>query len=118
MRVCSVRMAMSGGVMLSMALICVTFFSLVSTSLGESRDEVSNAGKSGTNKSVYTVYGRGQADDYLPDPVVASRSTARRKPQRTRFELPDAFFWVGVPIFLMIFLSVLVSLLKDMPDST
>lgn len=67
----------------------------------------------GTPK-VTAVYGV-SSDDYLPMKEEARqhlRPNLRHRGSRVSFDLPDAFFFIGGPIFLLIFLRVLVIFLN------
>ncbi len=59
---------------------------------------------------VTAVYGI-SADDYLPT-VESTKSQlrpkVRRAASRPAFDLPDAFYFIGGPIFILLFLSILV----------
>ena len=63
-----------------------------------------------TRAGVTAVYGI-SADDYLP---ATANMRQQMNPQvrgarsRPSFDLPDAFFFIGAPIFLLLFLRVLV----------
>jgi hypothetical protein len=59
---------------------------------------------------VTVVYGV-TADDYLPAKEVARRHlrpNVRKAATRPNFDLPDAFYFIGGPVFLLILLRVLV----------
>lgn len=67
---------------------------------------------------VTAVYGVG-ADDYLPVKEVARqhlRPRVRRNVSRPAFNLPDAFFFIGAPVFILIFLRVLVIFLNGFEE--
>lgn len=67
---------------------------------------------------VTAVYGVG-VDDYLPLKDVARkhlRPNVRRNVSRPVFDLPDAFFFIGAPVFLLIFLRVLVIFLNGFEE--
>ena len=67
---------------------------------------------------VTAVYGVG-ADDYLPSKQVARqylRPNVRRKVSNPSFNLPDAFFFIGAPVFILIFLRVLVIFLNGFEE--
>jgi hypothetical protein len=67
---------------------------------------------------VTAVYGVG-ADDYLPLKDVARqhlRPNVRRNISRPSFNLPDAFFFIGAPVFILIFLRVLVIFLNGFEE--
>ena len=67
---------------------------------------------------VTAVYGV-NADDYLPLKQVARqhlRPNVRRNVSRPAFDLPDAFFFVGAPVFILIFLRVLVIFLNGFEE--
>lgn len=66
----------------------------------------------GESTKVTAVYGV-TADDYLPKKEQASYSDLKkakkyRGASRPIFDLPDAFYFIGGPIFLLILLRVLV----------
>ena len=68
---------------------------------------------------VTAVYGV-TADDYLPSIEVARqhlRPNLRRSSSRPTFDLPDAFYFIGGPIFLIILLRVLVIFLNGFEES-
>lgn len=68
--------------------------------------------------SVTAVYGV-DADDYLPLKEVARqhlRPNVRRSSSRPAFDLPDAFFFIGAPVFLVIFLRVMVIFLNGFEE--
>ncbi|MDF7807311.1 hypothetical protein P4E94_07675 [Pontiellaceae bacterium B12219] len=64
-----------------------------------------------TKKRVTAVYGV-TADDYLPTEKYSAsdyiRPKVKRRVSRPVFDLPDAFYFIGGPIFLLILLRVLV----------
>ncbi len=67
---------------------------------------------------VTAVYGVG-VDDYLPLKKVARqhlRPNLRRNVSHPAFDLPDAFFFIGAPIFILIFLRVLVIFLNGFEE--
>lgn len=41
------------------------------------------------------------------------RPEIRRKQSRVAFNLPDSFFYMAVPVFLLVFIRIYVSLLDD-----
>lgn len=68
---------------------------------------------------VTAVYGVG-ADDYLPMKETARqhlRPNVRESGSRVAFELPDAFYFIGGPIFLLVFLRVLVIFLNGFEET-
>jgi len=67
---------------------------------------------------VTAVYGV-TADDYLPSIEVARqhlRPNVRKAASRPGFDLPDAFYFIGGPIFLLILLRVLVIFLNGFEE--
>ena len=67
---------------------------------------------------VTAVYGVG-VDDYLPSKQVARqylRPNVRRNASTPSFNLPDAFFFIGAPVFILIFLRVLVIFLNGFEE--
>jgi hypothetical protein len=103
-----------------MALACASSVS-ADTNGYDSKDVASKAGNTSTQASVYAVYGGNQAEDFLPyemKPVNTSGKEKRKPYSRPRFEFPEVFYVVGIPILLILFISLLVSLLKEMPDTT
>lgn len=67
---------------------------------------------------VTAVYGI-SADDYMP--TTESRRNQykpkiRRSKSRPSFNLPDAFYFIGGPIFILSFLSVLVIFINDFEE--
>ena len=64
---------------------------------------------------VTSVYGI-TADDYLPSVKELARKHLRPQmdfeSSRPRFDLPDAFYYIGGPIFLILFLQVIVIFLN------
>ncbi len=67
---------------------------------------------------VTVVYGI-SADDYLPS-ARSLKNQARPKPRKTAsrpsFHLPDAFYFIGGPIFIFLFLSILVVFLNEFEE--
>jgi hypothetical protein len=73
-------------------------------------------GKAATR--VTAVYGV-STDDYLPLKDVARkhlRPNVRRNISRPSFNFPDAFFFIGAPVFILIFLRVLVIFLNGFEE--
>jgi hypothetical protein len=67
---------------------------------------------------VTAVYGI-SADDYLPTVESAKsqlRPKVRRSSSRPSFDLPDAFYFIGGPIFILLFLSILVVFLNGFEE--
>ena len=67
---------------------------------------------------VTSVYGI-SADDYLPSIETARkilRPSVRRTTSKPSFDLPDAFYFIGGPIFLLLFLRVLVIFLNGFEE--
>ena len=70
-------------------------------------------------QSVTAVYGV-NADDYLPVKEQARRQLRpkmREKTSRASFDLPDAFYFIGGPVFILIFLRVLVIFLNGFEET-
>lgn len=68
--------------------------------------------------TVTAVYGV-SADDYLPSQEIARkqlRPGVRSRKTRPQFNLPDAFYFIGGPIFLFLFLRVLVIFLNGFEE--
>jgi len=68
---------------------------------------------------VTAVYGLG-AEDYLPMKESARRQLRphlRESGSRVAFDLPDAFYFIGGPVFLLIFLRVLVIFLNGFEEA-
>ena len=82
---------------------------------------LSTAPTASSNESarvVTAVYGI-SADDYMP--TTESRRNqykpkVRRSKSRPSFNLPDAFYFIGGPIFILLFLSVLVIFINDFEE--
>ncbi|MCF7818141.1 MAG: hypothetical protein K9M54_09695 [Kiritimatiellales bacterium] len=67
---------------------------------------------------VTSVYGI-SADDYLPTAESARnrlRPQVRGSASHPAFDLPDAFYFIGGPIFLLLFLRVLVIFLNGFEE--
>ncbi len=67
---------------------------------------------------VTSVYGI-SADDYLPTVESARRQLRpqfRKQASRCSFDLPDAFYYIGGPIFFLLFLRVLVIFLNGFEE--
>ena len=67
---------------------------------------------------VTAVYGI-SADDYLPTAESARnqlRPKIRRSASRPAFDLPDAFYFIGGPIFILLFLSILIIFLNGFEE--
>ncbi|WP_372795792.1 hypothetical protein [Pontiella sp.] len=67
--------------------------------------------------AVTRVYGL-TAEDYLPDTTPGDflNPNVRRSASRPSFDLPDAFFFIGGPVFLLILLRVLVIFLNGFEE--
>ena len=67
---------------------------------------------------VTAVYGI-SADDYLPSVEALRQQTrpdVRPALSRPSFDLPDAFYFIGGPIFILLFLRVLVIFLNEFEE--
>ena len=67
---------------------------------------------------VTSVYGV-SADDYLPSITTLkkqARPNVRRAASHPAFYLPEAFYFIGGPIFLILFLRVLVNFLNGFEE--
>jgi len=67
---------------------------------------------------VTAVYGVG-VDDYLPLKEVARqhlRPNVRSNASHPGLDLPDAFFFIGAPVFILIFLRVMVIFLNGFEE--
>ena len=67
---------------------------------------------------VTSVYGI-SSDDYLPSVETARktlRPQIRRSTSRPSFDLPDAFYFIGGPIFLILFLRILIIFLNGFEE--
>ena len=67
---------------------------------------------------VTAVYGL-SADDYLPTTETARkhlRPKVRSRKSRPSLDLPDAFYFIGGPIFIFLFLRVLVIFLNGFEE--
>lgn len=74
--------------------------------------------KENQSSRVTAVYGI-SADDYLPTKQAMRqqlRPNVRRSRSRPAFDLPDAFYFIGGPIFLILFLRVLVIFLNGFEE--
>ena len=68
---------------------------------------------------ITAVYGV-NVDDYMPIQHEARRHlrpNLRKNVSKASFDLPDAFYFIGGPIFLLIFLRVLVIFLNGFEES-
>lgn len=71
-----------------------------------------------TEPKVTAVYGL-SADDYLPANESARkhlRPKVNSRKSRPSFDLPDAFYFIGGPIFILLFLRVLVIFLNGFEE--
>jgi hypothetical protein len=71
-----------------------------------------------SKSKVTAVYGI-SAEDYLPSVEMAKktlRPNVRRTASKPTFDLPDAFYFIGGPIFLLLFLRVLVIFLNGFEE--
>ncbi len=67
---------------------------------------------------VTSVYGI-SADDYLPTTAELkrlARPAVRSARSRPSFDLPDAFYFIGGPIFALLFIRVLVIFLNEFEE--
>ena len=78
---------------------------------GEETSSVKRESESAENRGI-AVYGLETAD-YLDDEVV-KRVKAQKKYQRSRvgFNVPKSFYYVGAPIFFLLFLRVMVLFIR------
>ena len=86
-----------------------------------SEEAVAASNDASAEPSVYAVYGVNDSADFLPDetrPVRRPMVEKRRATFRSPLELPDIFYVIAVPVFLVIFIIVLMEMLKEMPDTT
>ena len=98
-------------------IVMTTCVSLVGLAQQEAEEPIE---KETSRPKVTAVYGI-TADDYLP---VASTEVARKnlRPKmrsaasHPSFDLPDVFFFIGGPIFLLILLRVLVIFLNEFEE--
>ena len=92
---------------------------ITATGQSDSNATVAETAQSGDEqRSVTAVYGV-TADDYLPDRPSADEylnPKVRRASSRPSFDLPDAFYFIGGPIFVLIFLRVLVIFLNGFEE--
>ena len=102
-------------------LCCLTVFAGAISAQGQSDSNsaaAESAEQGGERRSVTAVYGV-TADDYLPESPSADdylRPKVRRAASRPSFDLPDAFYFIGGPIFVLIFLRVLVIFLNGFEE--
>ena len=103
-------------------LAIVLIFARASWAQDVTKDSMlSTAPTASSNESprvVTAVYGI-SSDDYMP--TIESRRNQykpkiRRSKSRPAFELPDAFYFIGGPIFVLLFLSVLVVFINDFEE--
>ena len=98
-------------------ILCGTTVAQVSNNIAMlSVEEPANA-ESETPK-VTSVYGI-SADDYLPSVETLRkqvRPNVRAPASRPTFDLPDAFYFIGGPIFVLLFLRVLVIFLNGFEE--
>ena len=67
---------------------------------------------------VTAVYGV-TADDYLPRTETTRRPVRpveRKAASHPSFDLPDAFYFIGGPVFILLFLRVLVTFLNEFEE--
>lgn len=67
---------------------------------------------------VTTVYGI-SAEDYLPTTAELkrlARPAVRSSRSRPMFDLPDAFYFIGGPIFALLFIRVLIIFLNEFEE--
>jgi hypothetical protein len=79
---------------------------------------VDRTAQTASGSKVTAVYGI-SADDYLPTVESAKkrlRPQVRSHASRPAFDLPDAFYFIGGPIFLLLFLRVLVIFLNGFEE--
>lgn len=60
-----------------------------------------------------------ETDDYLPSQEKDISSTIRMnsyKSKRNNFNLPEAFYYIGAPVFLLILLRVIAIFIKIFED--
>ena len=95
-------------------LLWMTFLPLS----GIAQNAEAEPAKEADSSTVTVVYGV-TADDYLPVQESARqhlRPKVRRSSSHPDFDLPDAFYFIGGPIFLLILLRILVTFLDDFEE--
>jgi hypothetical protein len=91
---------------------------LVGLACFDASAQASNTVEASSATKVTAVYGV-TADDYLPVQEVSTphvRSTVRRGSSISALDLPDAFFFIGGPIFLLLLLHLLVTFLNGFEE--
>jgi len=74
--------------------------------------------ESSSETKVTTVYGI-SAEDYLPsveELKKQARPNIRSAASRPSFDLPDAFYFIGGPVFALLFIRVLVIFLNEFEE--
>jgi hypothetical protein len=108
------------GYILTLGVICI--LTSVNMACAESnsmaRLSMEPSPVSASKPKVTSVYGI-SADDYLPSVEMARktlRPNVRRTTSKPSFDLPDAFYFIGGPVFLLLFLRVLVIFLNGFEE--
>jgi hypothetical protein len=112
---------MKFGRIISIAVITAAFLPLITFGQDETGPGMLSIEGTPIQKDepkVTAVYGM-SADDYLPATTVA-RKHLRPKVQTNRsrpaFNLPEAFYYIGGPVFIFLFLRVLVIFLNGFEE--
>lgn len=71
--------------------------------------------------SVYAVYGRYEAAEYMPEPADSRRAQRSRKASQDQFarpslSLPRSFYVICAPIILVLYISEIVKIANDMSN--
>ncbi len=107
--------------MAALALVCLNAYAIdeYSNAINPMLDVESAEQPAKETPKVTAVYGV-SAEDYLPvkeDARRQLRPEVRKPVSRVAFDLPDAFYFIGGPILLLIFLRVLVIFLNGFEDN-
>ena len=99
-----------GRIIIGIAVGLMPLVSIAQDEVGSAMLSMEATATTKQEPKVTAVYGL-SADDYLPTTESARkhlRPKVHSRKSRPSFDLPDAFYFIGGPIFLFLFLRVLV----------
>ncbi len=109
-----------GGIIIgiAVAMLLMPHVSIAQDAAGAAMLSMETSAPAQQEPKVTAVYGL-SADDYLPATETARkhlRPKVRSRKSRPSLDLPDAFYFIGGPIFLFLFLRVLVIFLNGFEE--
>jgi len=103
---------------IAVAVLLIPYGSSAQNEAGAAMLSMETTAATEQEPKVTAVYGL-SADDYLPVTEIARkhlRPKVRSRKTRPSLDLPDAFYFIGGPIFICLFLRVLVIFLNGFEE--